>query len=135
MASVPVRRAGLGSAINNAISRVGAPLASALLFIAITRDLRAGSRGRRAGPRRGHGRRRWGSCPLAPPPPGTPPDLAAAITAASTDAFHLAMVVAAALLVAGAVVNLVGLERGRAGGMAADEVPPATGGEPPVVVQ
>ena len=46
MSSVPVRRAGLGSAINNAISRVGAPLASAGLFIVITRDVRPGDRRR-----------------------------------------------------------------------------------------
>jgi hypothetical protein len=108
---VPVRRAGLGSAINNAISRVGAPLASAALFIAITATFvpalvvtlpgfdpaTAGS---------------LGIVPLAPPPAGTPSQLAAAIRAASTDAFHLAMIVAAALLIAGAFVNLVGLERG-----------------------
>ena len=36
MESVPVRNAGLGSAINNAISRVGQPLILALLFIPIT---------------------------------------------------------------------------------------------------
>ena len=36
MASVPVRNAGVGSAINNAISRVGQPLILALLFIPIT---------------------------------------------------------------------------------------------------
>ena len=36
MSSIPVARAGLGSAINNAISRVGQPLIGALVFIAIT---------------------------------------------------------------------------------------------------
>ncbi len=36
MSSIPVARAGLGSAINNAISRVGYPLLGALVFIAIT---------------------------------------------------------------------------------------------------
>jgi EmrB/QacA subfamily drug resistance transporter len=112
MSSVPVRRAGLGSAINNAISRVGAPLASALLFIAITATFVPalvaavpGFDGATAD--------RLGISPLAPPPAGTPADLAAAISAASTDAFHLAMIVAAALLVVGAIVNAVGLERGR----------------------
>ncbi|HEX2844769.1 MAG TPA: MFS transporter, partial [Candidatus Limnocylindria bacterium] len=36
MSSIPVRNAGLGSAINNAVSRVGSPLVSAVLFIVIT---------------------------------------------------------------------------------------------------
>src|SRR5205085_6292245 len=36
MTSVPVRRSGLGSAINNAISRVGPQLAGALIFIFLT---------------------------------------------------------------------------------------------------
>ena len=36
MASVPENRAGLGSAVNNAISRVGPQLAGALIFVAIT---------------------------------------------------------------------------------------------------
>jgi hypothetical protein len=112
MGSVPVRQAGLGSAINNAISRVGAPLASAVLFIAITASfvpaLIAAVPGFDAAAAEA-----LGIVPRAPPPPGAPPALAEAIVAASTDAFHLAMVVAAAMMIAGAVVNLVGLERGR----------------------
>src|SRR6059058_6576823 len=36
MRSVPVRNSGLGSAINNAISRVGPQLAGALIFIFLT---------------------------------------------------------------------------------------------------
>ncbi len=113
MSSIPVRRAGLGSAINNAISRVGAPLASVALFIAITATfgpaLAAAVPGFDAGSVEG-----LGIVPLAPPPAALSTELAAAIRAASTDAFHLAMGVAAALLAAGAVVNLVGLERGTA---------------------
>ena len=112
MGSVPVRQAGLGSAINNAISRVGAPLASAVLFIAITASfvpaLIAAVPGFDAAAADA-----LGIVPLAPPPPGAPAALAEAIIRASTDAFHLAMVAAAAMLIAGAVVNLVGLERGR----------------------
>jgi hypothetical protein len=46
---------------------------------------------------------------LNPPPVGADPVLAAAARMASTDAFHLAVIVSAVLLVAGAVVNLVGL--------------------------
>jgi EmrB/QacA subfamily drug resistance transporter len=112
MSSVPVRRAGLGSAINNAISRVGAPLASAALFIVITATFVPAIVAAVPG-FDGSTADALGIVPLAPPPPGTPPGLAAAITSASTDAFHLAMLAAAALLVAGAVINLVGLQRGR----------------------
>src|SRR5207342_2022102 len=36
MGSVPVANAGLGSAINNAVSRVGSPLLLAMLYIVIT---------------------------------------------------------------------------------------------------
>lgn len=112
MGSVPVRRAGLGSAINNAISRVGAPLASAVLFIVITASFVPGLVAAVPGFDAATADA-LGIVPLAPPPPGAPPALAAAIVSASTDAFHLAMIVAAALLVAGGAVNFVGLERGR----------------------
>ena len=112
MGAVPVNRAGLGSAINNAISRVGSPLASAALFVVITATfvpaLVAAVPGFTA-----EAAEALGITPLLPPPPGTPADVATAITAASTDAFHLAMIVAAALLVAGAAVSFVGLERDR----------------------
>jgi EmrB/QacA subfamily drug resistance transporter len=110
MGSVPVRRAGLGSAINNAVSRVGAPLAGAALFVVITATFAPAIAAAIPGfdATVAH---RLGIVPLAPPPAGTPPDLADAITNASTDAFHLAMAVAAGLLVAGALINLVGLER------------------------
>lgn len=120
MSSLPVRRAGLGSAINNAISRVGSPLASAVLFIAITATfvpaLAAAVPGFDVAAAEA-----LGIVPLAPPPPGTAPILADAIVAASTDAFRLAMVVAAAMLIAGALVNLVGLERGVPGGEVSGE--------------
>jgi len=112
MGSVPVGRASLGSAINNAISRVGSPLASAALFIVITATfipaLVAAVPGLTT-----EAAQALGITPLLPPPANTPPDLAAAITAASTDAFRLAMLAAAGLLVVGAVVSLVGLDRRR----------------------
>ena len=112
MGSVPAGRAALGSAINNAVSRVGSPLASAALFMVISAtfvpallaavpDLTAEAAAA------------LGIAPLFPPPDGASPELAAAITAASTDAFRLAMVVAAALLGAGALVSFLGLERRR----------------------
>ncbi|MEO5918014.1 MAG: MFS transporter, partial [Candidatus Limnocylindrales bacterium] len=49
MDSVPVTRAGLASAINNALSRVGQPLASAVIFILITDRFYASLAGRVAG--------------------------------------------------------------------------------------
>src|SRR6185436_8964510 len=36
MSSIPTRNAGLGSAINNAVSRVGTPLLGAVLFIIVS---------------------------------------------------------------------------------------------------
>lgn len=112
MGSVPTGRAALGSAINNAVSRVGSPLASAALFVVISATfvpaLLAAVPGLTA-----EAAAALGVVPLFPPPPGASPELAAAITAASTDAFHLAMVVAAALLGAGALVSFLGLERRR----------------------
>jgi len=113
MSSVPVRRAGLGSAINNAVSRAGAPLVSAVLFIAITASFFPLLAERvpgldadeaRAGPIQ----------PLTGVPEGTDPELAGAARQASTDAFHLAMLVSAALLAAGAVINAVGISNSAA---------------------
>jgi EmrB/QacA subfamily drug resistance transporter len=112
MSSVPAGRAALGSAINNAVSRVGSPLASAALFVVISATflpaLLEAVPGLTA-----EAAAALGITPLFPAPEGSSPTLAAAITAASTDAFRLAMVVAAALLAAGAVVSFVGLERRR----------------------
>lgn len=108
MASVPVRRAGLGSAINNAISRVGAPLIGAVLFIAITASFYPFLAERvpdltveeaRAGEIQ----------PLTSVPEGTDPMLEAAAREASTDAFRLSMIVSAVLLFAGSGINAVGI--------------------------
>jgi EmrB/QacA subfamily drug resistance transporter len=107
MSSVPVRNAGLGSAINNAISRVGAPLVSAALFIAITASFypslasHAAIEETRA--------RELEIQPLTSPPRDTDPALADAARAASTDAFHLAMFVNAALCLAGSAISATGI--------------------------
>ena len=109
MGSVPVRNAGLGSAINNAVSRVGSPLVSAVLFIAITATFYPTLAALVPGldvddPEvRGHVQ------PLTSVPDGTDPALADAAREASTDAFHLAMLVSAGLLVAGATMNGIGI--------------------------
>lgn len=108
MSSVPVRRAGLGSAINNAISRVGAPLISAVLFIAITASFYP-LLAERVPDLTAEEARAAEIQPLASVPDGTDPALERAAREASTDAFHLAMLVGALLLIAGAAINAVGI--------------------------
>lgn len=113
MASVPVDRAGLGSAINNAISRVGQPLVIAAVFIAITGSfygtLAAAVPGLDPNDPSLHTRIQ----PLNPPPAGTDAALVAAARSASTDAFHLAIIVSATLLLLGALVNWYGIRGDR----------------------
>jgi hypothetical protein len=48
---------------------------------------------------------------LNPPPKDASPAIVEATRSASTDAFHLAVIVGSGLLVAGAGVNLVGLRK------------------------
>jgi EmrB/QacA subfamily drug resistance transporter len=114
MDSIPVRYAGLGSAINNAVSRVGQPLLSAVIFIVLSQvfygDLARLVPGL---PVDSPGIRRQAT-PLNRPPDGLPEDVRAAALVASTDAFHVAVLVGAGLLVAGAVVNGAGLRSGGA---------------------
>jgi EmrB/QacA subfamily drug resistance transporter len=112
MASVPVRNAGLGSAINNAVSRVGQPLLLAVLFVAITATFYSTLGDLAPEVDTDSPEVREAVQPLNPPPDDATADQAAAIDEASTDAFHLAMIANAGMLVAGAVVNGLGL-RGR----------------------
>jgi EmrB/QacA subfamily drug resistance transporter len=119
MSSVPVRRAGLGSAINNAVSRVGAPLMSAILFIAITASFYPLLSERVPG-LTADDARELQIQPLASVPDGTDAELADAAREASTDAFHLAMLVSALLLFGGAAINAVGIRNPAPG-----EAPPA----------
>ncbi len=126
MASVPVSRAGLGSAINNAVSRVGAPLAGAVLFIAVSAtfystvvDLVPGLGADDPMVQQLE--------PLAPPDPALPPDVVDAANEASTQAFRLAMAVSAAMLVAGAVVSGIGLRRPGTGPRTAADHPGTIG--------
>ena len=51
--------------------------------------------------------------PLNRPPAGTSTVIAAATTQASGDAFHVAMLIGAGLILAGAAVNLFGIRTGR----------------------
>jgi len=125
MGSIPPRSAGLGSAINNAISRVGQPLLGALIFVAISAtfyatlgtlapDLDVSDEAVRRG------------FPPLNVPSGASPDQVAAAATASMDAFHLAMFVAAILLAIGALVSYVGL-RPEGAPRAGAQLDPASG--------
>ena len=108
MGSVPGRFSGLGSAINNSISRVGQPLIGALVFVAISAAYYA-SLGSSGGVDTSDPGVRRAFQPLNPAPAGVSADQVAAANQASMDAFHLAMLVCATLLAVGAVVSWVGL--------------------------
>lgn len=128
MGSVPVRNAGIASAINNALSRVGQPLIAAAVFIVVSGAFYGTLAEAVPGTDPSSTELRAAYEPLNPPPPDAPPELAAAAKVASTNAFHLVALVAAVLMVAGAVVNAVGLrdppgKRNRAGGSAPDAAP------------
>lgn len=104
MTSVPVRNSGLGSAINNAISRVGPQLAGALIFVFLTATFYSflAARGLPVNDETF----RSNVSPLNTPPMES---LVAVVRDASTSSFHLAMLTGAGLLLAGAVVNAVGI--------------------------
>jgi hypothetical protein len=112
MNSVPTRNAGLASAINNAISRVGQPLLAAVIFIVVTASFYSSLAAAVPGLDPNDPSLRASIQPLNKPPAGTPPAVVAAANEASTDAFHLAVLVSAGLMAAGAAVNFVGLRRG-----------------------
>jgi hypothetical protein len=109
MASVPAQNSGVASAINNAISRVGPQLAGAAIFVAITASFYQGLAQRVPALDVSSSLVRVEISPLNQPTVGTSAERVAAAREASTDAFHLAMLVTAALLAAGAVINAVGI--------------------------
>ena len=115
MSSVPERNSGLASAINNAIARVGQPLLAAVIFIVVSGSFYAALATAIPGadPNSPELRRTYEA--LNPPPAGASPAIASAMKTASTDAYHLAVLVSAGLLVAGAGVNAVGLRKREAG--------------------
>ncbi len=114
MRSVPGRQAGVGSAINNAISRVGPQLAGALIFIVVTASFYASLAARVPGLDVGSSEVRAAIPPLNAPAPEVPPDQVIAAREASTEAFHLAMVTSAGLLALGAAVNWLGIRNDQA---------------------
>jgi EmrB/QacA subfamily drug resistance transporter len=109
MGSIPGRYSGLGSAINNALSRVGQPLIFALIFVAITASFYATLASEIPGLDPADPAVRAAIVPLNPPKPGTPDDQVAAAKVASVDAFHLAALVSAGLMIAGSAVSAVGI--------------------------
>jgi EmrB/QacA subfamily drug resistance transporter len=108
MTSIPASKSGVASAINNAISRVGPQLAGALIFVAIATSF-YNSVGSQLGVSGSSETLRKEVAPLNPPGENASPELRQAVRTASTDSFHLAMVIGAGLLFLGAVVNGVGI--------------------------
>ncbi len=109
MASVETRRAGLASAINNAVSRAGAPLVGAVLFIAVSAVFYPAIAVLVPGLDTASAAFRDAVQPLTTPDPSVGAQVLAAAAEASTTSFHIAMAVAAALLAAGAAINWFGL--------------------------
>ena len=106
MTSIPVRNSGVGSAINNAISRVGPQLAGALVFVFITANFYSYLAGRLVGRDVSSPQFRAQVSPLNTP---LDPNLTGIVRDASTQSFHIAMMVGAALLLLGALVNAIGI--------------------------
>jgi EmrB/QacA subfamily drug resistance transporter len=119
MSSIPSRNSGLGSAINNALSRVGQPLLGALIFVAITASFYSSMAVRVPGFDPSDPAVRSAIAPLNPPKSTVSAEEAGAAKEASVDAFHLAALVSAGLLIAGAAVNGIGLRAGAAASAAA----------------
>jgi EmrB/QacA subfamily drug resistance transporter len=135
MTSVPARNSGVGSAINNAISRVGSPLVNALIFVAVATSFYASIGDRVPGVDTDSREFRNAVAPLNRPSEEVPPAVRAAAKEASTEAFHLAMLVGAGLMAAGAAVNGFGIRNpaptGRHFGPGAEQPPPESGSGTP----
>jgi hypothetical protein len=114
MRSVPSRQAGVASATNNAISRVGPQLAGALIFVIVTASFYSVLASLVPGLDVNSAAVRTAIPPLNQPAETVPPDQVAAAKIASTDSFHLAMIGNAALLVAGAATNFAGISNRQA---------------------
>jgi hypothetical protein len=109
MGSVPVANAGLASAINNAISRIGQPLLSAVIFVVVSGSFYAAVTTAVPSFDADDPTQRALVQPLNPPHTDASPELVAASKDASVDALHLAAIVCAVLLFGGAAANAVGL--------------------------
>ena len=111
MTSIPVRNSGVGSAINNAISRVGPQLAGALIFVFITANFYRELAGRLPGVNVASEAFRKSVSPLNTP---ADPSLVGLARDASTNSFHIAMLVGGAMLLIGALVNAIGIQNAAA---------------------
>jgi hypothetical protein len=109
MTSVPKQNSGVGSAVNNAISRVGPQLAGSLIFVAIAASFYSGLASRVPGLDTASSKLRAQVTPFNRPDPGTSAAMVRVARDASTHSFHVAMVLSAALLFAGAAVSAVGI--------------------------
>lgn len=134
MTSVPARNSGVASAINNAISRVGSPLVNAVIFVAVASSFYAAIAHHVAGADTGSVAFRREVAPLNQPTGNVSPEVRRVVKDASTEAFHLAILVAAGLMAAGAGVNGFGIRNpaptGRHLGPGAEQPPPKRGAGP-----
>jgi EmrB/QacA subfamily drug resistance transporter len=112
MGSVPVANAGLASAINNSISRIGQPLLSALIFVVVSGSFYAALAGAVPGFDPTDPVARALVQPLNKPGAEAAGVLVDAARVASVDALHVAAAVCAALLLGGALANWIGLRPG-----------------------
>jgi predicted MFS family arabinose efflux permease len=121
MGSIPQRYSGLGSAINNAVARVGQPLLGAVIFVAISATFYTtlGAIAPELDARSPEVRAAFS--PLNPPKGDVTSELVEAARRASVEAFHQAMLVGAGLLVAGAATSWYGLRDETVGRAAQDE--------------
>jgi EmrB/QacA subfamily drug resistance transporter len=109
MTSVPTANSGLASAINNAISRIGPLLATAVIFIGVSAAFYGGLAARLPDTDVSSTQVRADLPPLNAPAEGASAEAKQAAREASTDAFRLAMLIAALLCASGAAVNWVGI--------------------------
>jgi EmrB/QacA subfamily drug resistance transporter len=116
MTSVPIGNSGLASAINNAISRIGPLLATAVIFIGVSAAFYGGLADRLPGTDLSSAQIRDALPPLNAPAKDASAKEQEAAREASTDAFRLAMLIAALLCASGAVVNWVGIRDPRPAG-------------------
>ena len=109
MGSIPARFSGLGSAINNSISRVGQPLLGAIIFIAISATFYSALGPLAPGLDTSSRSVRAAFQPLNPPPASATPEQAAAATQARSTPSTSRCCVSAVLLVIGGAVIWFGL--------------------------
>jgi EmrB/QacA subfamily drug resistance transporter len=137
MTSVPPTNSGVASAINNAISRVGSPLLNALIFVVVASSFYGAIATRVPSAPVDTQAFRNDVSPLNRPSGQVTPELAGAVRGASTDAFHLAMYVAAGMLLIGSAVNGLGIRNpssaGRHMGPGGEQPPPDGGAGSPTI--